>query len=359
MLRKLFIALSIVAGSVAGTAGAQDCLPIGDSCISPEDRRIVLGPAELVELPKLAGATWVQSLELAGNGDPALVVDLAALNVLKDLGHLRVQDLPGARWDDLDLPALQALRLQDNDITDFTFLDGLPALRALWLKDSHGLSDLPRATLGRVENLRLNGPDLHDIRADGAMTNLKILGFNDVSLPDLSGLGPTPALELLNIEGEDITSLDGLIVGPAFRELWAEGASLTDISALAPAENLEMLRGKNSRIGDISALAGKTKLQTLFLTGSQVSDLSPLAGLQSLQLLSFSDTPVTDISALSNLPELVAIYMNVTQVTDFTPLLDTPTDIMLRINSDRILMSSKLPGFIAEEGWKRGPLYEE
>jgi internalin A len=359
MLRRVFIALCIVAGGVTGTALAQDCLPIGDSCISPEDRRIVLGPSELGELPKLAGATWVQLLELAGNGDPAIVVDLAALNVLTDLGALRVQDLPGARWDGLNLPALQALRLQDNEISDFTFLDGLPALRGLWIKDSLGLSDLPRATLGRIENLRLNGPNLHEIRADGAMINLKVLGFNGVSLPDLAGLGPTPALELLNIDGEDIISLDGLIVGPAFRELWAEGASLTDISALQPADNLEVLRGKNSQIGDISALAGKNKLQTLFLTGSQVSDLSPLAGLQSLQLLSFSDTPVTDVSALSNLPELVAIYMNITRVTDFTPLLDTPTDIMLRINSDRILMSSQLPGFIAKEGWKRGPLYEK
>lgn len=359
MLRKLFIALCLVTGGVAGPAGAQDCLPIGDSCISPEDSRVVLGPTDLTELPKLAGATWLRSLELVGDGDPALVVDLSALNVLTDLSHLRVQDLPGARWDGLDLPALQALRLQDNEITDFAFLDDLPALKALWLKDSFGLSDLPRATLGRIENLRLNGPDLHDIKADGAMTNLTILGFNDVSLADLSGLGPTPALELLNINGEDILSLDGLIVGPAFRALWAERANLTDISALAPADNLEVLLGKNSRIADISALAGKNKLLTLFLTGSQVSDLSPLAGLQSLQLLSFSDTPVTDISALSNLPKLVAIYMNVTRVTDFTPLLETPTDIMLRINSDRILMSSQLPGFIAEEGWKRGPLYEK
>ncbi|WP_323771029.1 hypothetical protein [Antarctobacter sp.] len=354
MLRLLPFVFSLCASA----AMAQDCVPIADACLTPEDSRVAFGPDTLDDLPKLSDVPWVQSVELAGDGDPARTVDLSPLNGLAALTYLRVDQLPGARWDTLDLPGLLAIRLKDNGISDFGFLSGMPKLVALWLKEDVGLSDIPRQTLARVENLRLNGPDLRDINADGALVNLKILGFWNVTLPDLKGLGPTPALEVLNVEGQQIDSLDGLIVGPAFRKLMAKESTLTDISALAPAENIEAVLAKNSRIADISALSGKTQLKTLFLTGTQVAVLSPIKDMTALQMLSFSDTPVTDISALAGLPELVVIYMNVTRVTDFTPLLQSRPDIILRINSDQILASGRLPEFIANEGWKRGPLYE-
>lgn len=354
MFRVLTLVLSLTAAAVA----AQDCVPIGDACLTPEDRRVKLGPDTLDDLPKLSEVPWVQSVQLAGDGDPARTVDLTPINGLPSLTYLRVDDLPGARWDTLDHPGIIAIRLRDNGITDFGFLAAMPNLVGLWLKEDLGLSDLPRQTLSTVENLRLNGPDLRNLDADGALVNLKILGFGNVALPNLQGLGPTPALEVLNVEGQQIDSLGGLIVGPAFKDLLAKKSTLTDISALAPAENLESVQAKNSRINDISALSGKTQLKTLFLTGTQVADLAPVKDMTALQLLSFSGTPVTDISALAGLPELVAIYMNVTRVTDFTPLLQSRKDIILRINSDKIMASGRLPEFIAEEGWKRGPLYD-
>ncbi|SNS21360.1 leucine-rich repeat domain-containing protein [Antarctobacter heliothermus] len=354
MFRSLSFALAVSAFGAA----AQDCVPLGDVCLTPDDTEVRLGPDTLGDLHKLAQTPWVTAVRLKGDGDATRAVDLTPIGDLPSLTYLRVDDLPGARWDTLDQPGIVAIRLKDNGITDFGFLAGMPLLRGLWIKEDLGLSDLPRETLGTVENLRLNGPDLRDLNADGALVNLKILGFGNVSLPDLQGLGPTPALEVLNVEGEQIDSLDGLIVGPAFKDLLAKESSLTDISALAPAENLTTVHAKNSRINDISALRGKTKLLTLFLTGTQVQDLSPVKDMTALQLLSFSDTPVTDISPLAGLPELVAIYMNVTRVTDFTPLLQSRKDIILRINSDQILASGLLPDFIANEGWKRGPLYE-
>ena len=354
MLRVLILVLALSATSTV----AQDCVPIGEACLTPEDRRVTLGPDNLGDLPKLVEVPWLDSLTLVGDGDPARAVDLSPINELSSLTYLRVEALPGARWDTLDRPTIMAVRLKDNGITDFEFLTGMPKLVGLWLKEDAGLSDIPRQTLATVENLRLNGPNLRDLNADGAMVNLKILGFWDVTLPNLQGLGPTPALEVLNVEGVEIDSLGGLLVGPAFESLMAKGSALRDISALAPAKNIESVLTKNSRIDDISALEGKTQLKTLFLTGSKVQDLSPVKGMTGLQLLSFSDTPVTDISALADLPELVGIYMNITRVTDFTPLLENRQDIILRINSDRILMSRNLPNFIAEEGWKRGPLYE-
>ncbi|MBY6161981.1 hypothetical protein KUV73_13915 [Mameliella alba] len=355
MLRALSLALCLLAPA----AFAQDRIQIGDHCLTPQTDGVKIGPDALKDLPKLSQTPWVTRVELHGDGDPARTVDLAPLNSLDRMTYLRVQDLPGARWDDVDLPHLLAIRLQDNDLAEFGFLGRMTSLKALWLREVVGLSDIPPTTLGTVENLRLNGPSLRDLDANGALSNLRILGFWDVTLADLQGLGPTPALQLLNVDGVDITSLDGLTVGPAFTELMAEGSGLVDIAALEPAMNLETLRAKNSKIRDISALAGKTRLKTLFLTGTQVEDLSPIKGMTALQLLSFSDTPVTDISALAGLPELVGIYMNVTHVTDFTPLLENREDILLRINSDKVMASGRLPAFIAEEGWKRGPLYED
>jgi internalin A len=337
---------------MAQTDTPAPCVQIADLCLTPDDTTIMLTGNDLTALSDVLAATWISSIKLDGTGYTGPEIDLSPLNNMPELQSLQVSSLRGANWDSLTSSSVQSLNLAHNGNADYGFMSALPRLRFLRLDERLALSDLPRDLRARLETLKLSGPDLLSLNGGSDMTSLRILVLADASLSTLDGLGHLPALETLTILGDGVTSLDGFVPGPAFATLRAEGSSLQDISALATADNLNALHGKNSQINDISSLAGKHKIRQLFLTGTQVTDMSPLRALASLELLSLSRTPVTDITAFSDLPAIVAIWMNVTEVTDFTPLLENPNDIPLRINGDSVLMSSRLPEFIAKEGWK-------
>lgn len=339
-------------------AQTEGCVTFGSTCLTAETTELVLEGPALAELHRLSEVPWVTSLTLQGPAPEGVTVDLAALNPLQGLQGLTLAGLETVATAGFAPGNLIGLDLRAGAPKDLGFMQNLPGLRYLKIGKPMALNEIPAGALARLEHLTLSGPGISFEGAE-ALTGLQFLLLFDLGREDLAGLGPLPALTFLNVSGAGLRSLDGFVPGPALTEVWAKTSTLEDISALAPAVNLTLLEGKDSRIREISALKDKHALKTLFLTGTEVADLSPIAGLKSLQLLSFSDTPVTDISALADMPELVAVYMNITRVTDFTPLLENPNDVMLRINSDQIQMSRNLPQFIAEEGWKRGPLYPE
>ncbi|WP_141194855.1 leucine-rich repeat domain-containing protein [Maliponia aquimaris] len=350
----------VLATSLALPAAAQTeaCVPMGDACLTVKTTELVLAGAALADLSRLAETPWFTSLTLQGPVPEGMTVDLSEVNALTGLQTLTLSGLDRVSTAGVRAETLIGLDVRGGTVADLSFLADLPGLRFLRIGQPMALNAIPATARARLEHLSLSGPGISFDGAE-ALTALQFLLLFGLEREDLEGLGHLPALTFLNVANAGLRSLDGFVPGPALTEVWAKGSTLEDITALAPAVNLKQLEGKDSRIGDISALRDKHALTTLFLTGTQVTDLSPIAGLKSLQLLSFSDTPVTDIAALADMPALVAVYMNITRVTDFTPLLENPNDVMLRINSDKILMSRNLPQFIAEEGWKRGPLYSE
>lgn len=343
--------------ALPATAQTESCVPMGDACLTAETTELELTGAALADLPRLAETPWITSLTLQGPVPEGVTVDLSAANALTALQTLSLSGLERVTTEGFRGDTLVGLEVRGGTVADLSFVADLADLRFLRIGQPMALSTIPAEARARIEHLSLSGPGISFEGAE-ALTALQYLLLFDLEREDLSGLGHLPSLTFLNVANAGLRSLGGFVPGAALTEVWAKGSTLEDIAALAPAVNLEQLEGKDSRIRDISALRDKHALKVLFLTGTQVTDLSPIAGLTSLQLLSFSDTSVTDISALADLPELVAVYMNITRVTDFTPLLENPNDIILRINSDQILMSRNLPQFIADEGWKRGPLYD-
>lgn len=165
-------------------------------------------------------------------------------------------------------------------------LDGLPAVKNVWMWDS---------SISRADQLALRQayPDVffgwtitinsgHELRTDD--TAFSTLGRKPQLIPsNMTAFTLCPNLLALDVGHNTIMDLSFLYHCNQLKILILADDELTDITPLACQTELEYLELFLNDITDISALANMTKLRDVNLAFNDITDLSPLYDLPNLE----------------------------------------------------------------------------
>jgi hypothetical protein len=256
------------------------------------------------------------------------------------------------------LPGLQHLRhltdlslnLDDDQITDLTWLHGVPHLHDLEL-EAVGLGSLDGLAEHRdLRRLRVNTHQALCIEQVRELTELGYLHVwvyelqEDLSvlrgLPKLTHLGlgyfttntdfdvlaSLPLIRRLDIWGapvpmkvlQRLPQLTGLSLNPT-----PEGLTLSSVARTWPGiENLDLR--ECPEVEDLQPLVA-LPLRDLWLSGATLCDLAPLAAIRGLQILGLIDCPrVANLDDLRGLDALEFVYLYGSAVSDLRPLAGKP-----------------------------------
>lgn len=209
-------------------------------------------------------------------------------------------------------PAIDSLSVQSSDVTDFTPLSSLKAVKYLSIAeygDLYGYHPICLAECGDMPVLeRLHLALRHpwpDLRAISAWKTLLDMRLNTNVLA-LEGMEPFPAARVVHLknwpsERVALRNLQALPLMPATRELTIEtAASLEGIERYPSVVNLEIA----GPFRDLTPLASMNKITGLTLCGERFLDLRPLTRMASLREIKFVREWPLDVSSLADCPQL-------------------------------------------------------
>ena len=234
-----------------------------------------------------------------------------------DLSGLEIAALPE---EIRALTALQALDLNETQVSDLTPLASLTALLSLSCRSTQ-VSDLtPLASLTVLQTLECDFTQVRDLTPLASLTALLSLDCDSTQVSDLTPLASLTALQSLNCNSTQVSDLTPLASLTALQSLTCGFTQVSDLTPLASLTALQSLTCGFTQVSDLTPLASLTALQSLYCSSTQVSDLTPLASLTALQSLYCGSTQVSDLTPLASLTALQSLYCGSTQVSDLTPL---------------------------------------
>jgi hypothetical protein len=263
---------------------------------------------ELNRPSSLEGLDALGKLETLYVNEAFKIKDLGPLMLLKNLVHLRCDDLYGIR----NIPSfsnfsnLVSLYLWGIPTVDIEFLGNLRTLTSLTLGNFQQLSDItPISTLKSLQTLRLYFlPKVADLNPLADLSDLTdLILYNFQSLTDLQPLSKLQELTSLDLDNcHQIKDLSGLSNSMKLVKLDASNCTnLIDISSLSTTIHLERLVLRNCKsITDLGPLSKVTNLTNLDVSlCGKISDLTPLTKLANLKWLNIQMTP----AATREIPE--------------------------------------------------------
>jgi internalin A len=277
-------------------------------------------------------------LKKARTDDPQAAEQILLSMTTLDLNDNQITDISFLG----SLTNLTTLNLNHNQITDISFLGSLTNLTTLHLSWNR-ITDI--SFLGSLTNLTtlyLCGNQITDISILGSLTNLTTLNLNSNQITDISFLGSLTNLTRLELYKNQITDISSLGSLTNLTTLYLNSNQITDISSLGSLTNLTTLNLCSNRITDISFLGSLTNLTTLSLTYNQITDISFLGSLTNLTTLSLTYNQITDISFLGSLTNLTTLHLNSNQITDISFLGSLTNLTTLHLNSNQITDISAL-----------------
>jgi len=311
-------------------------------------------------VPKLQGDIYQSDL-----------VHLTILNFINTGTNKGIADLTGLEY----CTSLQALYLDNNQITNILPLSGLINLSNLNLSGNQITDISPLSGLAKLSNLNLYGNQITNISPLSELTKLDWLNLSNNQITNISSLSGLTHLSNLNLSDNQITNISALVSNNSLSggsfislignhlDISAGSATMAKIQALIdrgvtifydpqfadpiiifPDANLESmvlwtalhkrqgdihqsdvvtlryLDASGRGITDLTGLEYCINLTTLYLSDNQIKDISPFRGLTNLDWLILSNNQITDISPLGGLTKLDWLDLSNNQITNIAPL---------------------------------------
>ncbi len=270
-------------------------------------------------------------------------------------------------------PWLEALTINvQNALGDYSFLDGLPKLRYLYLFNqsldeedcSHlgghaqlatvDLTDGSLATLDWAKDC----PEIRFISAQECpITDLSPLAGHEklyqLSLPgskvsDLTPLASCPDLAFLNVERSQVKSLAGLEKAGNLYSLHISRCGVSDLSPLRECTGLRELYADRNQIASLSALSGCGKIETINVNRNELTNLDGCQDMIKLKTLQAAGNHLTDISGIRNCSVLQTLMLSENEITDISALSNNFVDLkVLDISDNQVQDISALSGCVS------------
>ena len=181
------------------------------------------------------------------------------------------------------------------------------------------LSDLKHLLF--LEELTLQNREIDDLSFLEGMTHLKKLDLSGCAISgDLSIIKSLPALEELTMRGCSLSSLSFLEGAPSLKKLDLRSNAVGNLSVLATIPTLQVLDLSDNAVRNLSPLTGLTELTSLNLAENVISHMAPLSTCVKLGTLDVSENKITSIAAVQNLTGLTSFRAEKNLITDASPL---------------------------------------
>ena len=247
-------------------------------------------------------------------------------------------------------PKLTGLIIDGNDVTDISFVNGLPELKVLEMYET-GLASIEGIdTLEHLEDLTISGCEISDLSNLTEMKSLRRLNFYYNNITNVDPLGPMDWLLKLDLGRNDITDIDtlwNLTNLQSFSVYKCEHlrdltnikyfTQLTDlnISFVRPNEDfsLKLIEGhdklQNLRVqgmvknnDEIQYIKDKVNLEQLTMgRNDNISNIDSLYRLTQLVYLDIHSNNIEDVSVMENFPNLIKLVCYKNNIHDVGPLL--------------------------------------
>ncbi len=306
-------------GIPQGPITARDMATLVELCIDYDDIRDLSGLEYAVnlreldannnlftDLSPLAGLAKLEELDLGNNPRIEDISPLGGLAALKLLGLYYCEIDSGKHPEAIaNLSNLEVLFLDNNQLTEASWLAGLTKLNNLILSDNQLADISPLAGLVALNWLYLGGNIIEDVSALSALLELETLSLYDNAVRDVGPLGSLVNLKSLWLSKNEIGEIGALANLSQLELLWLEFNHIEDVSPLSANVGLRVLHlDYNERIADIASLSALTNLEELLLSRNRIEDIAPLAGLTKLTTLSVGGNLLDDIAPLAGLTRM-------------------------------------------------------
>lgn len=188
------------------------------------------------------------------------------------------------------------LNLQDNGLSDLSFLQNLNTLTHLTLAANR----------------------ITDLQALSALTKLEFLDLGSNLIEDITPISTLGNLKSLRLDHNEISQLPRL-GSDQLLELWLYNNRIKDVSNLKWLKNLGSLNISHNQLRDIKAIKSLPSIEHLNLAKNHLSDISDLKVFKRLNSLNLGGNELTDISNLRSIA-VEDLDLSNNKIFDLTPL---------------------------------------
>jgi GTPase SAR1 family protein len=182
------------------------------------------------------------------------------------------------------LQKLSRLVLTSSQITNLRFLESLPSLTHLNLRDSKGIKDFaPVSKLSKIVELVLAGTHFNKISLLANLRKIKCLNLAFTKITSAEELSGLKNLEILDLSWTNVEA----------------------VSSLKSLGKLKIIDVRKTKVNNIDAFASLSRLEVLNIVATKVSDIGPIK-----RLLAKGLTIYLDQCPLVNPPQEIAVQGN-------------------------------------------------
>ena len=300
-------------------------------------RSLTISKYLLTSTRPLGSLPRLETLNLSNSRFLGVPPNLDSLTRLKHLKLGEVRDLSFASA----LTSLESLEVDARNLTDFSPLADLSALRRLKLRGTKTTSLEAIRFLGdRLTHLTVEHAQspLYDINTIQDFTELEVLELRTLGLIDISPLrrstAPLKKIRFDNIccrsrsrfNSNQVSYIEPLANFPFMEHIDLTDNQVHDLSPLSDLSHLRHLRITQNVVHDFTAISRLSTLDTLAIRGNPLSSISFLAAFANVSNLSLfaggypERHTFTDLMPLTQLGGLEVLNLSAPEVSDFSPL---------------------------------------
>ncbi|HTI68663.1 MAG TPA: SUMF1/EgtB/PvdO family nonheme iron enzyme [Candidatus Limnocylindria bacterium] len=205
---------------------------------------------------------------------------------------------------------LTSLLLDDNNLTDFSFPDGLSKLGILELSEN-SLTNLSLPSgMTNLTKLRVEFSGLPQLSLPAGLTKLAELhlGFNQ--LPSLTVPADMTNLGVLSVYQNHLTNLTLPPRLPNLNWLDLDGNQLSRLELPASLPNLNVLIGSGNQLANFTLPPGLTNLAFVRLNENRLTNLALPPGLTSLSFLQLETNQLTTLILPPDVTQLTSLLLD-------------------------------------------------
>ena len=295
-------------------------------------------PETAIELSDLKHLLFLEELTLQNR-------EIDDLSFLEGMTHLKKLDLSGCTISgDLgiikSLPALEELTMKGCSLSSLSFLEGAPSLKKLDLS-SNAVGNLSvLATIPTLQVLDLSDNAVRDLYPLTGLTELTSLNLAENVISHMAPLSTCLKLGTLDVSGNKITSIAAVQKLTGLTSFRAEKNMITDASPLAVCTELRKLDISNNQIADITMLSGLTKMTEFDFSYNQATALPALPASAALVTIDGSYNQLAGLEPLDKLSALNYVYMDYNpELSKIAFLADNPNMVQINVFGTKVTQS--------------------
>ena len=278
---------------------------------------------------------YLESLTIEGYR----IVTLQFLNSLPNLEELILRNCrfsPDEMALIAALPDLRKLTLADCGLSTVLGIEGAMMLQSLDLSENALRNLDPVSSLVTLRSLNLSNNAITSLTSLNTLVNLETLDLSYNSIQSLASLSANTKLTWLDVSHNKLASLAGLENLTGLTHLAASYNSISDVKVLEKCTNLVELELNRNNLSNVQILGKLMALENLEFAYNQITELPTWGDGAALRTIDGSHNQIQSVASLANLMELSHVYLDYNAIEDIAPLASCYKLVMVNVYGNSV-----------------------